>query len=89
MALTKEKTAEIVEKFGSNAKNTGLVNVQVAILTERIKMLTEHCKKNKKDASSRRGLLCLVGKSKSLLKYFQRRDIEGYRKLIQELGLRK
>ena len=89
MALAKEKTASIVEKFGANAKDTGLVNVQVALLTERIKELTAHCTKNPKDASSRRGLLSLVGKRKSLLKYYQRKDIEGYRKLIQELGLRK
>ncbi len=89
MALSKEKTASIVEKFGANAKNTGYVNVQVAILTERIKELTAHCNNNPKDVSSRRGLLGLVGKRKSLLKYYQRKDIEAYRKLIQELGLRK
>ncbi len=89
MALAKEKTAAVVEKFGLNGKNTGSVSVQVALLTERIRELTEHCNKNPKDASSRRGLLGLVGKRKSLLKYYQRKDIEGYRSLIQELGLRK
>ena len=89
MALTKEKTASIVEMFGTNAKNTGFTEVQVALLTERIKALTEQCKKNPKDASSRRGLLSLVGKRKSLLKYYQRKNIQGYRKLIQTLKLRK
>ena len=89
MALTKEKTASIVSEFGANEKDTGYINVQIAILTERIKKLTEHCNKNPKDASSRRGLLGLVGHRKSLLKYYQRKDLEGYRSLIQTLGLRK
>lgn len=89
MALTKEQTASIVEKFGANEKDSGYIKVQIALATERIKQLTEHCKANPKDASSRRGLLSLVGHRRSLLKYYQRKDIEGYRGLIKELGLRK
>ena len=89
MALTKENTAAVVTKFGSNEKDTGNTNVQIAILTERIKELTEHCKTFKKDKGSQRGLIILVGKRRRLLKYLQRRDLEAYRTLIKELGLRK
>lgn len=89
MALTKEKTASLVSQFGVNDSDTGNVRVQVAVLTERIKQLTEHCKTFKKDKSASRGLLKLVGQRRSLLKYMQRVDLEGYRALIKELGLRK
>lgn len=89
MALTKEKTAAIIAKFGENANDTGNVKVQIALLTERIKELTEHCKEFKKDKSASRGLIILVGQRRSLLKYLQRRDLEAYRALIKELGLRK
>ncbi len=89
MALTKENTTAVVTKFGANEKDTGNTNVQIAILTERIKELTEHCKTFKKDKSSQRGLIILVGKRRRLLKYLQRRDLEAYRTLIKELGLRK
>ncbi|MEL3903715.1 MAG: 30S ribosomal protein S15 [Treponemataceae bacterium] len=89
MALTKETTASIVGKFGANDKDTGNIEVQIALLTERINQLTVHCKENKKDKASNRGLLSLVGQRRRLLKYYQRKDLEGYRKLIQELGLRK
>ena len=89
MALTKENTAAVVTKFGANEKDTGNTNVQIAILTERIKELTEHCKTFKKDKGSQRGLIILVGKRRRLLKYLQRRDLEAYRTLIEELGLRK
>ncbi|HOF84935.1 MAG TPA: 30S ribosomal protein S15 [Treponemataceae bacterium] len=89
MALTKENTAAVVTKFGANEKDTGNTNVQIAILTERIKELTEHCKTFKKDKGSQRGLIILVGKRRRLLKYLQRRDLEAYRTLIKELGLRK
>ena len=89
MALTKENTAAVVTKFGANEKDTGNTNVQMAILTERIKELTEHCKTFKKDKGSQRGLIILVGKRRRLLKYLQRRDLEAYRTLIKELGLRK
>ncbi|MBE6350052.1 MAG: 30S ribosomal protein S15 [Spirochaetaceae bacterium] len=89
MALTKEKTAAIIAKFGENANDTGNVKVQIALLTERIKELTEHCKTFKKDKSASRGLIILVGQRRSLLKYLQRRDLDAYRALIKELGLRK
>jgi len=89
MALTKESTATIITKFGKSEKDTGATEVQIALLTERINQLTGHCKLFKKDKSSQRGLLLLVGKRRRLLKYFQRTNLEGYRKLIKELGLRK
>lgn len=89
MALTKERTAGLVNSFGANEKDTGNIRVQVAILTDRIKQLTEHCNTFKKDKSAARGLLKLVGQRRNLLKYMQRTDLEGYRSLIKELGLRK
>ncbi|HHU37297.1 MAG TPA: 30S ribosomal protein S15 [Treponema sp.] len=89
MALTKENTAAVVSKFGGNEKDTGNTKVQIAILTERILQLTEHCKTFKKDKGSTRGLLILVGKRRRLLKYLQRHDLEGYRTFIKEIGLRK
>ncbi|MDR0320216.1 MAG: 30S ribosomal protein S15 [Treponema sp.] len=89
MALTKESAALIVEKFGRNEKDTGATEVQIALLTERINQLTEHCKQFKKDRTGQRGLLILVGKRRRMLKYIQRTNLTGYRKLIKELGLRK
>jgi small subunit ribosomal protein S15 len=89
MALTKQQTEAVVNKFGKNEKDTGASEVQIALLTERIKALTEHCKQFKKDKSSQRGLLILVGKRRRLLKYIQQKNLEGYRSLIKELGLRK
>ncbi|NLM00417.1 MAG: 30S ribosomal protein S15 [Treponema sp.] len=89
MGLTKEKTSSVVNTFGANVQDTGSTKVQIALLTERIKQLTEHCKTFKKDKSASRGLIILVGQRKSLLKYLQRKDLEGYRTLIKELGLRK
>ena len=89
MAITKEHKASIVKKFGANEKDTGDIKVQIALLTEKIGQLTEHCKANKKDASSRRGLIGMVGHRRSLLKYYQRTDIEGYRTILKELNLRK
>jgi small subunit ribosomal protein S15 len=89
MALTKETVASLVTKFGKNEKDTGTSEVQIALLTERIKELTQHCKQFKKDKSSQRGLLSLVGQRRRLLKYFQRTNLEKYRVLIHELGLRK
>ena len=89
MALTNECVASIVTKFGKNEKDTGASEVQIALLTQRINQLTGHCKQFKKDKSGQRGLLILVGKRRRLLKYFQRTNLEGYRKLIKELGLRK
>ena len=89
MALSKEETSSIVKKFGKGEKDTGASEVQIALLTERINQLTEHCKKFKKDKSSQRGLLILVGQRRRLLKYIQRTNLEKYRSLIKELGLRK
>ena len=89
MALTKESSESIVVKFGKNEKDTGATEVQIALLTERINQLTGHCKQFKKDKSGQRGLLMLVSKRRRLLKYIQRSNLEGYRKLIKELGLRK
>ncbi|MDR1029643.1 MAG: 30S ribosomal protein S15 [Treponema sp.] len=89
MALNKEQVTAIVHKFGKNEHDTGTSEVQVALLTERINQLTEHCKQFKKDKSSQRGLLILVGQRRRMLKYVQRTDLERYRSLIKALGLRK
>ncbi len=87
--ITSEKTAEIVQKFGGSEKNTGSTEVQIAILTERIKNLSAHLSDNKKDHSSMRGLMKLIGQRRSLLKYLTKKDAARYTKLIAELGLRK
>ena len=89
MSLNKEQVSSIIGKFGKTEKDTGTTEVQIALLTERIAQLTEHCKKFKKDKSGQRGLLILVGKRRRLLKYIQRTNLEKYRSLIKELGLRK
>lgn len=89
MSLTKEQKAEIVRKFGGSEKNTGLTEVQIAILTARINELTGHFDANKKDNHSRRGLLKMVGKRRRLLNYLMKKDIDRYRKLINELNIRK
>ena len=87
--ITKEKKTELINEYGRTAGDTGSPEVQVAILTERIKELTEHLKVNKKDYHSRRGLLKMVGKRRNLLNYLKSKDIERYRALIEKLGLRK
>ncbi|MDR3160565.1 MAG: 30S ribosomal protein S15 [Spirochaetaceae bacterium] len=89
MALNKEDVTSVITQFGKNEKDTGASEVQVALLTKRISQLTEHCKQFKKDKSGQRGLLILVGKRRRMLKYIQRTDLEKYRSLIKELGLRK
>ena len=89
MPLTKEKKAELVSRFGNDDSDTGSASVQVALLTERINELTEHLRGHPKDHHSRRGLLMLVGRRRRLLNYMQRSDLEGYRALIKELGLRR
>jgi small subunit ribosomal protein S15 len=89
MTLTTERKREIAAKFGANELDTGNTKVQVALLTERINHLTEHLRTQKKDHHSRRGLLMLVGRRRRFLDYLQRKDLEGYRALIKELGLRK
>lgn len=87
--IDQDKIKELVVKFGANDKDTGNVRVQVALLTERIRNLTEHVKEHRHDNHSTRGLVMLVAKRRRLLDYYKRTDIEGYRALIQELGLRK
>ncbi len=89
MALSKERKAEIVKKYGKSEHDTGSVQVQVALLTEQIKALTAHLKANHKDANSKRSLLVLVGQRRSLLSYLVRTDRDAYVKLIVDLGLRK
>jgi small subunit ribosomal protein S15 len=89
MALNRDQVTSIVTKFGKDEKDTGTSEVQVALLTGRINQLTEHCKQFKKDKSGQRGLLILVGKRRRILKYLQRTNLEKYRSLIKELGLRK
>lgn len=89
MSEPKGLKAEIVGKFGKSNADTGSTEVQVALLTERINHLTEHLREHKKDHHSRRGLLKLVGKRRRLLDYLRDRDLEGYRKLIADLGLRR
>ncbi|MBQ3666288.1 MAG: 30S ribosomal protein S15 [Lachnospiraceae bacterium] len=87
--ISKEKKTEIIEKYGRQPGDTGSPEVQIAILTERIRELTEHLKVHQKDHHSRRGLLKLVGKRRGLLSYLKKTDLEGYRKLIEQLGIRK
>lgn len=89
MALTKEKKAELVKRFGKTEKDTGSIEVQIALLTEQIIRLTEHLKNNKKDSASKRGLLKLVGQRRGLLDYLAKNNRDAYIRLIQELGLRK
>ena len=87
--ITREKKAELVAKYGRKPGDTGSPEVQVAILTERIVELTEHLKSNPKDHHSRRGLLMMVGQRRGLLDYLKKTDLEGYRSLIEKLGIRK
>ncbi|MBA2421493.1 MAG: 30S ribosomal protein S15 [Thermoleophilaceae bacterium] len=89
MSLTVEAKQEIVAKHGREPGDTGSTEVQVALLTARINELTEHLREHRKDHHSRRGLLMLVGKRRRLLKYLSRTDIDRYRALIAELGLRR
>ena len=88
MAVTKERKAELMAQYGKNEKDSGSAAVQVALLTERIKGLTEHMKSHQKDFHTRRGLLMLVGKRRRLLGYIKAQDIEVYRSLIKSLGIR-
>ncbi len=89
MALTKDKKQEIIKKFAKNEKDTGSVEVQIAILTEEIKNLTDHLKEHKHDYHSNRGLLKKVGHRRSLLNYLRKNDVVKYREVVKELGLRK
>ena len=89
MTLTQDRKREIVERWGSTPADTGDTRVQIALLTARINDLTEHLRTHRKDHHSRRGLLMLVGKRRRLLNYLQKHDLEAYRELIRELGLRR
>lgn len=87
--LTIEKKADIFTKFGAKATNTGSIEGQIALLTERINHISGHLKQNKKDFSTQRGLMMMVGQRKRLLTYLSKHDLTGYRALIEKLGLRK
>ncbi len=89
MYLTSEKKTELFAKHGKSEKDTGSAEGQIALFTLRINHLTEHLKQNKKDHSTRRALIKLVGKRRSLLDYLKRKDIERYRSILKELNLRK
>lgn len=87
--INKEKKQEIIKQYSRHEKDTGSVEVQIALLTKRISELTEHLKVHKKDHHSRRGLLIMVGKRRGLLNYLMKQDITKYRELIKELGIRR
>jgi small subunit ribosomal protein S15 len=89
MPLTKEKKTTIFTEFGGNSTSTGSTEGQIALLTERISQISGHLQENKKDFSTHRGLMQLVGKRKRLLNYLQKQNLTGYRQLIEKLGLRK
>ncbi len=89
MTINLKNKAAIVEKYGKNAKDTGSVETQIALLTEKISELTEHLKTNQKDYQGRRGLLMMVGRRKRLLSYLKDRNLDDYRKLIKALNIRE
>lgn len=89
MSLARETKSEVIDNYKKHDSDTGSPEVQIALLTERINLLTEHFKTHKKDHTSRRGLLKMVGQRRRLLEYLKKKDIEGYRKLIERLGIRK
>ena len=89
MTITAQRKRELVSRFGRSESDTGATQVQVALLTDRINELTEHLRAHSKDHHSRRGLLKMVGHRRRLLRYLQRSDLDGYRALVRELGLRR
>ncbi|MDB9890886.1 30S ribosomal protein S15 [Alphaproteobacteria bacterium] len=89
MSITQERKAELITEFGKNDQDSGSASVQVAILSERIRNLTEHLKEHKKDFGSRRGLLAMVGQRRSLLDYIKSGNVAAYKALIEKLGLRR
>ena len=89
MPLTKEKKEQVISQHGGKSANTGSIEGQIALLTERIAQISGHLQNNKKDFSTHRGLMQLVGKRKRLLNYLQKHDLTGYRQLIEKLGIRK
>ena len=88
MTINLKNKQELIEKFGKNSKDSGSIEVQVAMLSQKISELTEHLKSNAKDFQAKRGLLMMVGKRKRLLSYLKDKNLEGYRSLIKELGIR-
>ena len=89
MSLSSDKKKELIKKYGKNDSDTGKAEVQIAFLSERIKYLTEHFKIHTKDHHSRRGLLKLVGQRRKLLDYLARKDVNRYRNLVKDLGIRR
>lgn len=89
MSITTEKKASIFAEYGGKATNTGSIEGQIALLTERINDISKHMQANKKDFSTQRGLMHLVGQRKRLLTYLSKHDLTGYRQLIEKLGIRK
>ena len=89
MSVTKEKKAGIFANYGGAATNTGSIEGQIALLTERMAQIATHLQQNKKDFSTHRGLMQLVGKRRRLLNYLQKHNLKGYRELIEKLGIRK
>ena len=89
MALTKEVKEQLIKDFGKSSEDSGAIEVQVAMLTENIRLLTDHCKKNKKDFSTRRGLLKMVCRRRRYLDYLLRKDKEVYKNMVQRLGLKR
>ncbi len=87
--VTKERKLEIIQQHGGSAANTGKPEVQIALLTEHINLLSQHCEQNKKDHHSRRGLIMMVAKRKNLLSYLAKNDVQRYRSIVAALGLRK
>ena len=89
MSVTKEKIEELTKEFGKKENDTGSTETQIAVLTERIKNITDHLKTNKKDHSGRRGLVLLVSKRRKLLNYLRREDINSYKNILEKLNIRK
>jgi small subunit ribosomal protein S15 len=89
MSLTRDRKQELIDRFGRSEGDTGSAEVQVALLTERINDLTQHLRSHGKDHHSRRGLLMMVGRRRRLLRYLERSDVERYRRLVADLGLRR
>ena len=89
MSITPERKSELITEYGKNSKDSGSASVQAAILSERIRNLTEHLKDHKKDFGSRRGLLAMVGQRRSLLDYIKAGNLAAYKALIERLGLRR
>ena len=89
MSLTQERKQELIQKYGRSEGDTGSAEVQIALLTERINELTEHLRSHRKDHHSRRGLLMLVGKRRRLLRYLESSDLDRYRQVVSDLGLRR